>query len=375
MKIKEVLLTVTECIVLVAIIGFLTWFAVSKTSNTYEEEAIIMEAGSSSGSNTFTITYFGNGATSGKVTSHTCKKNSKCTIKSNGFKRVGYAFAGWTTKSNGSNDGYKWTGFSGIWKFTNGQKGISNNKLKLYAMWKKTNYVITKDSTYKNYPNKVVCDSSTLKYRILNYKGQYLVLVWVKDPVKQLNNALASGNAKGVATGEAILGNEIKKNGYSKKCLVAVNSSFFNNQTSWGGVVIHKGKVVKNTGVTSSTVIGVNKNGTLTSYSQMKAKDLVDSGVRNTFVASSLASADSTRLLSNRTQICQIDKNNFVIYSGYGTVKAPAADITKLTGCKNVYNLDGGGSRKLYYKTRNQELKRAFGGDRKIPEMLYFVEQ
>ena len=107
----------------------------------------------------------------------------------------------------------------------------------------------------------------------------------------------------------------------------------------------------------------------------MKAKDLVDSGVRNTFVASSLASADSTRLLSNRTQICQIDKNNFVIYSGYGTVKAPAADITKLTGCKNVYNLDGGGSRKLYYKTRNQELKRAFGGDRKIPEMLYFVEQ
>ena len=58
MKIKEVLLTVTECVVLVAIIGFLTWFAVSKTSNTYEEEAIIMEAGSSSGSNTFTITYY-----------------------------------------------------------------------------------------------------------------------------------------------------------------------------------------------------------------------------------------------------------------------------------------------------------------------------
>ena len=241
-------------------------------------------------------------------------------------------------------------------------------------MWKKNSYVITSDSKYKKYPTKVLCESNTLKYRILNYNGQFLVLVWVKDPSTQLNNALASSNAKGVATAETMLNNEIKKNNYSKKCMVAVNSSFFDNETAWGGVTIHKGKVVRNTGKSSTSTIGINKNGILTQYKKVSANELVSNGVRNTFAASSLASIDSTRLLSNRTQICQLDKNNFVIYSGYGTVKGPAAEITSLTGCKNVYNLDGGGSRKLYYQTKSSGLKRLFGGGRKIPEMLYFAE-
>ena len=40
-----------------------------------------------------------------------------------------------------------------------------------------------------------------------------------------------------------------------------------------------------------------------------------------------------------------------------------------------MFNLDGGGSRKLYYKSgSSSSVSRLFGGDRIITDMLYFVE-
>ena len=38
-------------------------------------------------------------------------------------------------------------------------------------------------------------------------------------------------------------------------------------------------------------------------------------------------------------------------------------------------NLDGGGSRKLYYKTGSGSITQVFGGSRAVPDMMYFVEQ
>ncbi len=88
--------------------------------------------------NTFTIQYHGNGATDGNVVMHTCvydQEKPKCTIKSNSFINNGYKFLGWTTNKDGTDDGHGWTNWSGIWKYTNGQFGISNNELHLYARW------------------------------------------------------------------------------------------------------------------------------------------------------------------------------------------------------------------------------------------------
>ena len=99
----------------------------------------------------FTISYNGNGATGGSVSSHTCETNGSCSIKANAFTRSGYTFKGWTTKSNGSDDGYNWTGWSGTWKYTNGQYGISNNSLVLYARWEKnatSSYIITSPTNH-----------------------------------------------------------------------------------------------------------------------------------------------------------------------------------------------------------------------------------
>ena len=82
----------------------------------------------------YTISYNSNGGT-GTMTSDTVSTGGKATIKSNTFKRTGYKFVGWTTKSDGTDDGYNWTGWSGTWNYDNGQYGIANDKLVLYARW------------------------------------------------------------------------------------------------------------------------------------------------------------------------------------------------------------------------------------------------
>lgn len=88
---------------------------------------------------TFTVSYNANGG-SGTMSSHTATYGSSFTVKNNAFTRAGYTFAGWTTKSDGSADGYGWStstnaGWSGTWTYKNGQYGIANNKLVLYARW------------------------------------------------------------------------------------------------------------------------------------------------------------------------------------------------------------------------------------------------
>lgn len=82
----------------------------------------------------YTISYNSNGG-SGTMTSDTVSTGGSVTIKSNTFKRTGYKFVGWTTKSDGTDDGHGWTGWSGTWNYDNGQYGIANDKLVLYARW------------------------------------------------------------------------------------------------------------------------------------------------------------------------------------------------------------------------------------------------
>ena len=43
--------------------------------------------------------------------------------------------------------------------------------------------------------------------------------------------------------------------------------------------------------------------------------------------------------------------------------------------CKYGVNLDGGGSLSLYYKTSSSPLKTIKSSNRKIADILYFVEQ
>ena len=95
--------------------------------------------------NTYTISYNANGG-SGTMASTTATYGSTTTISANTFTKSGYSFAGWTTNSDGSDDGYGWTNWSGTWKYVNGQYGISGGKLVLYARWSANTYTIKYDA-------------------------------------------------------------------------------------------------------------------------------------------------------------------------------------------------------------------------------------
>jgi exopolysaccharide biosynthesis protein len=239
-----------------------------------------------------------------------------------------------------------------------------------------SNYDITSDPKFDSYTVKASCEGSSLKYKILDINGEYFSLIWVKDPQQQMNLALAANNSYGRATGNVILNNEISSNGYQNHCLVGVNASFFSYSTNSPitGVVISKGQVVKNTG-NNGAVMGINKESKLVVYTNKSADELTSEGIRNTVaVSNALNSSMSTGGTSAaRTQLAQYDTNNFIFYTGSGTVGGCFMKIHNLTGATEGANLDGGGSRKLYYKgSSDSSVTSIIEGGRPVPDMLYF---
>lgn len=99
----------------------------------------------STSASAYTVTYNNNGGT-GSMASDVVKTGGTATIKANEFTKKGYTFAGWTTKSDGTDDGYNWTGWSGTWNYVDGQYGIANKTLKLYARWTPKSYTISYNS-------------------------------------------------------------------------------------------------------------------------------------------------------------------------------------------------------------------------------------
>lgn len=248
----------------------------------------------------------------------------------------------------------------------------------------KVNQFVTEANDYYEPPinvsgaNSVAsCQSDSLRYNIINYNGDDLAFIWLKHPARQLNNALATGNGSGKASADAILQNEINRYGYQNKCMIAANASFFNMSSGsiLANVIISKGNVVRNNGY--ATVIGVTSEGYLNEYVNKPISSLQNDGVMTTFGHSNrlYPQNDSSNDKTNRTVICQINKNNFVLISGSGVPEKMVYDLNKVINISACYNLDGGGSRKLYYKTQNSSMIKRFGGTRAIPDMIYFVEE
>lgn len=85
---------------------------------------------------TYTITYNGNGSTSGSTpqSSHTYDEAKKLT--ENGFERTGFEFVGWSTQATGSK------------QYSNSESVVNlssqnGSKITLYAVWKEEEYTIT----------------------------------------------------------------------------------------------------------------------------------------------------------------------------------------------------------------------------------------
>ena len=230
-------------------------------------------------------------------------------------------------------------------------------------------YNITLDPKLFGYEQAAACVGETMSYRIIRINSNFYALIWVSDANKQINNGLANTYARGVASIEEIF----LPRALNNKCFIGVNASFFDGNTPGSKLVLSEGRIAKNNG-NSSTVIGINQNNELKVYMNKSFIDLLLDGVRNTFVISSPISHDNGKVLAHRTQIFQYDENNFIIYSGYGTVASGLSNVRKLVYVSDGYNLDGGGSRKLYYKTKTGPLIKLYGGERMIPDTLYISE-
>lgn len=257
-------------------------------------------------------------------------------------------------------------------------------------------FIITQDRNFSGYSTVASYNSSTLKYRIMRKGGNDFSLVWVMDANKQWNSAMPKLGSRFKSS--EILSREIKQYGYQKKGLIATNGSTFWDQ--WGDYpctpfVINKGKIlldIKNTDY-NKKVYGLL---TMTSENNLKKfnfssndytknqkikKELLAAGVRNGFTTfGRLVLADGRIANGNwkgkRTALCQIDENNFVIYSGETLTHSQIASEFKNTfKCKTSYIFDGGSSRTLYYKTGSMSEAKVVHNGRELPDMMYFVEQ
>lgn len=107
----------------------------------------------------YKVIYHGNGGytSSGQsLIEDSLSFNDDYTIRgSDLFNRADHTFLGWTTNSDGeTDDGYGWTDWSGNWVYTNGQYGINNKELHLYARWQDS-CVYEFKNTYNNNPSEI----------------------------------------------------------------------------------------------------------------------------------------------------------------------------------------------------------------------------
>ncbi len=129
--------------------------------------------------NKYTITFNGNGSTSGSMKKlSNCKYGKKYTLTKNGFKKKGYTFTGWNTKKDGSGKTYKNKAE------VKNLSSKADGKVTLYAQWKKTKYTITynlnKGKNNKNNPSSYNVTTKTIKLKNPTRKG-YTFKGWYSD--------------------------------------------------------------------------------------------------------------------------------------------------------------------------------------------------
>ncbi len=236
-------------------------------------------------------------------------------------------------------------------------------------------------------------NSETLRYWLETYNGDDYAHVWVRYPIDQSRTGIPSLGK--TYSAENLLKHEINTYGYANKGLVAVNGSFFASGKPDCHLTLSQGRVVQdiNTRVTSNFgIYGLKADGNWdmwtmssdTNANQATKNKIINAGVKNTICGtfevihrdgSLLGSKPNSSDHTNRTVFCQINKNNFILFSGSGDFYSIGASLKNNYGCTYALNFDGGGSRKLYYKRNDNNVIKKFGGSRAIPDMFYFVEK
>ncbi len=391
----------------------------------------------------YVIKYNCNGGSGTAPADQKVKVGKSYTLNNNTCTKTYRKFAGWVDPTN-----KVWKNKqSGTWNYQNGDNGIKDGVLVLKAKWeiplsandtarKPTSKYAgecsskTSGGVYNKMPFLKVgeyCsfESPTLKYYIeQTTKHHRTTYIWVQDAYNQMRVAMTETNADGThktQKSEAIMKHEISSKGYSNKGLVGVNASAMipygdsNPPKTWNGqprinLFINEGKVIRydpNTFWFHQRHYGLAEDGILKDYYMGLTKDLtkaekvkkaiLNDKVKYTFGwfkplikdgksgynASSPGDWDSTNMLMS---LCQIDLNNFVIFSSATAARTKEQgaisyhqelDLLLGLGCKYAYGLDSGGSTSFFYKSRSTKL---YGpgnlyDNRNIADIVYFVEK
>ncbi len=264
-------------------------------------------------------------------------------------------------------------------------------------------------------------ETDTFNAYIIKRNGYYLTRIWVIDAYKQLNKAASPQYGTNLYTPTELVKKAIASNNLKNKAIVGFNTSGFYlkgtfdassvekypayDKTSVGTIIINNGKLVRNSynkAFKQWYIMGINKQNKMVIFEDNPAtnqdsinkkkewsKTVINSGIRNTFTFAGPIILNGKKLTSFSTSMpdssnsspkglqlmCQINDNNFALFTATSQKRSVAIDVFLSLGCKTAMNLDGGGSVALFYKEKNsQEFKNVLGGARALPEAGYFTE-
>ena len=272
-------------------------------------------------------------------------------------------------------------------------------------------------------------EGTTLKYYVQNKQSYYLTYIWMEDPYNQIrkldattaeygkvmtDDELAQENKKLVKSNVGTMMNNYISKGLipKEKAAIGFNASGFYVKGSWNPpddyynirssswLVITDGKITRNrmadAKIFSTRMIGISSSGDLKiydyTYNNNNAQQVYDAimadKVKNTWdfnpeLVRDGKVVDDPSPNAKRQAICQIDGNNYVMYTSiYSVSFNDVANVFVDIGCKTAFNLDGGGSTSLFIKKTNStyatKVKCSDGSTRdkcrSIVEGIYFTE-
>lgn len=261
-------------------------------------------------------------------------------------------------------------------------------------------------------------ETDTLKIYITKSSNYYLTRIWALDPYNQMNKENSPEYGAKLYRPKKLLENAINNNKLQNKLLVGFNASGFYlkntydassvskysayDKTSVGTLVITNGKVIRNaynkafktwyiSGIDPNNQLRVfvDEKSTNTDEKKKWSEDVIKSGIRNTytFAAPVIQDGKKTNIKTSMPDpnnsspkglqlICQINDNNFVLFTTKNEKRSTAINLFLKLGCKTALNYDGGGSIALLYKSASSNaIETIVGNGRDLPEAGYFVEK
>ena len=287
------------------------------------------------------------------------------------------------------------------------QKRTDANKSNYYLtyIWVEDPYTQSNKAHAKNYPNALQPTKGILENEVKNEKLKNKLVI-ATNASAYYNSSYSNCKSQWDKYNQKVGKKECGEGLNSCFCYPAKTSSNLYSQkyvnTQVGNLVITKGKVFRNwpqqEAVDTSNTLdlyGIDPNGTFRIFRNINGgnetsrkklyKKIINTGIKNTIVWNvpiildgKVVGWQNNQSLKNITAFCQIDKNNFVIFSARKAVYSYLVPQDfKALGCKNAVNFDGGGSVELLYKNRGGDVTRIFNsyGDNANAEIFYFTEK